>query len=291
MVSIIICSRRPTDLQQVMADIDATIGVPYEVIPIDNSQGTYGICAAYNLGASRSKYPVLCFMHEDIRFATPMWGKLVTTLLQDKTIGILGVAGGNYLANNPAGWWEGGELHKYQNVIHASGSNTSHDYFNPGNVSLADVVAIDGLWMCARREIWEKHPFDERTLPEFHAYDMDFCLSVFPTYRVCVTLAIKIKHFSGGSLNASWVYNAAKVYEKWKVKLPATTVKLSLREKSNLELRATLAFTIIAVQNKVNAALIRKYVLKSVFSLFSLGVLERRNRSLAKTLALSLLNK
>jgi glycosyltransferase involved in cell wall biosynthesis len=291
MISIIICSRRPADLQKVTADIEATIGVPYEVIAIDNSQGKYGICAAYNNGASRSQYPLLCFMHEDISFATNMWGKLVVDIMQDKTIGVLGVAGGNYLANNPAGWWEGGESHKYQNVIHVSASNTSHDYLNPDNVSLADVVTIDGLWICTRKEIWEKHRFDEQTFPEFHAYDMDYCLSVFPAYRVCVTLDIIIRHFSGGSLNASWVYNAAKVYEKWKNKLPATTVNPSLREKSSLELRATLAFAIIAIHNNVSPSLIKKYTLKSVSSLFSLGILERRNRALAKTLALALLKK
>jgi hypothetical protein len=123
MISIVICSRRNTDLQQVTADIETTIGVPYEIIAIDNSQGTYGICAAYNSGVAKSRYPIVCLMHEDIKFDTANWGQIVVDILQDETIGILGVAGGNYLADNPAGWWEGGEQHKYQNVVHVSGDH------------------------------------------------------------------------------------------------------------------------------------------------------------------------
>jgi hypothetical protein len=143
--------------------------------------------------------------------------------------------------------------------------------------------------MCARKEVCLKYPFDERTFPEFHAYDLDFCLSVFPTYRVCVTLDIKIKHFSLGSLNASWVYNSIKIYDKWQKKLPATTKQLTAFDKSKLELRATLAFTIVAVSNQVNRHVTNKYILKSVLSLFSLGILEKRNRSLVKSLALALI--
>ncbi len=74
-------------------NIRATIGVAFEIIPIINSGGRIGICEAYNIGARRSKFGMLCFMHEDVRMHTMSWGKIVSRILQDKSIGLLGVAG------------------------------------------------------------------------------------------------------------------------------------------------------------------------------------------------------
>ena len=60
----IICSARPERLQAVTRNIEATIGVEYELIAVDNSVEGRGICAVYNEGASRARYPFLCFVHE-----------------------------------------------------------------------------------------------------------------------------------------------------------------------------------------------------------------------------------
>ncbi|RFP64156.1 hypothetical protein D0N36_15745 [Hymenobacter lapidiphilus] len=54
MISLIICTRDPAALAAVSQSAAATIGVPFEIVPIDNSQGQYGICEAYNLGAARA---------------------------------------------------------------------------------------------------------------------------------------------------------------------------------------------------------------------------------------------
>ena len=46
MISIVICSRSETALENVSQSVSLTIGVPYEIIAIDNSKGEYSI----NLG-------------------------------------------------------------------------------------------------------------------------------------------------------------------------------------------------------------------------------------------------
>jgi glycosyltransferase involved in cell wall biosynthesis len=66
MISLIICSRTPALSQKLANNIAETIGVPYEIVLLDNSANTYGICQAYNIGVQQSKYDVLCFMHDDI---------------------------------------------------------------------------------------------------------------------------------------------------------------------------------------------------------------------------------
>ncbi|MCE5282251.1 MAG: glycosyltransferase family protein, partial [Deltaproteobacteria bacterium] len=77
MISIIICSRDSGALKEVSGNIEETIGVPYEIIAIDNSRNQYSIFDAYNLGAEQSTFDHLCFMHEDILYHTPHWGSAV----------------------------------------------------------------------------------------------------------------------------------------------------------------------------------------------------------------------
>jgi hypothetical protein len=104
MISIIICSIDPCRLDQLNRNIEQTIGVPYELIPIDNSSNRYGLCQAYNLGAARAAYPILCFMHEDIAFETADWGLSVIRHLEDPSVGLIGVAGGDGRALVPCSW-------------------------------------------------------------------------------------------------------------------------------------------------------------------------------------------
>ncbi|MEG2865326.1 MAG: glycosyltransferase, partial [Mucinivorans sp.] len=78
MISIIVCSVSPDKLSKLKANVEATIGVEYEFVVVDNREGKYSICQAYNIGAQRAKYPYLCFAHEDISFVVKYhWGELM----------------------------------------------------------------------------------------------------------------------------------------------------------------------------------------------------------------------
>ena len=78
MISIIICSRAASISDELIQNIDQTIGLPYELVIIDNSDNLYSIFNAYNEGVKRSKYELLCFMHDDIIFKKESnWGKKI----------------------------------------------------------------------------------------------------------------------------------------------------------------------------------------------------------------------
>ena len=77
MISIIICSRLNILPIDFLNNIKDTIGIEYELIHIDNSEKKYTIFEAYNLGFSMSKFPNLCFMHDDLVFHTQNWGQIV----------------------------------------------------------------------------------------------------------------------------------------------------------------------------------------------------------------------
>lgn len=279
MISLIICSRDAAALAAVSQNITATIGVPYEVLAIDNSQGKYGICEAYNLGAARAQYELLCFMHEDVAFHTPDWGAIVAEILADHSIGVIGVAGGMHVLNAPSGWWSVYEHQRMQVIQTTPAYPRSLDIINPLQEELADVAAVDGLWLCSRKAVWEQHPFDEQTFPAFHFYDLDYCTQVFQHLRICVTFRILVEHFSTGSINTGWLLTALQYQRKWQKRLPFGVVELSTTQQAAMRKRISAEFTDRIIQSKLGFWLALKqtanFLTTNAISRESLGITKR----------------
>lgn len=280
MISVIICSRASAALAAISKNVADTIGVAHEVIAVDNSGGRYGICEAYNVGATSAKYDLLCFMHEDIRFHTPEWGQVVAQIVADPSIGVLGVTGGQYQVASPAAWWGCGLDLCRENVLNVfPDGHTEMDLRNPENQPLADVAVVDGLWMCSRKEVWQQHPFDARTFPDFHFYDIDYCTEIYLSgLRVCVTFQVLIEHHSRGSVNASWLWNALRYQKKRQGKLPFGPVVPSLPKRRELELKALQEFINRLIQANFPKRIIARYLLKA----FPLSPLSRDTLWLVK---------
>lgn len=201
-ISIIICSRNHSELQKVLLNVETTIGVEFEPVVIDNSNGQYTIFEAYNLGINLSKGDLLCFMHEDIAFETQDWGKRVVKIFgANSNLGLLGVAGASYKPSVPSGWSfpEACTDTMYMNIVqHRKGGEPSSTvYNNPRNEVLSKVASVDGVWFCTTREVVKNIKFDDSTFNNFHCYDIDFSLSVLQKYDVAVTFDVLIHHFSG----------------------------------------------------------------------------------------------
>jgi hypothetical protein len=221
----------------------STIGVPYQVVAIDNSKGKYSIFQAYNKGIKQSKYDMLCFMHEDITFETNNWGKKVLEIFSSNPrLGLLGVAGSSYKSVVPSGWVFETNSNKIVNinvVQHEKAKKlSSHLLNNPQGVKLAKVVSVDGLWFCTPKKIAEEIKFDEATFSNFHCYDVDYSLAVLQQYDVAITFDILINHFSAGSLNDSWLTETLKLHRKWSKVLPVNLAGLSESESQQLEFEA-----------------------------------------------------
>ncbi|WP_066406953.1 glycosyltransferase [Flavisolibacter tropicus] len=265
MISIIICSKSPALLEQVSQNIAATIGLPYEIIAVDNTKGEYGICAAYNRGAKKSNFECLCFMHEDILFHTQNWGNAVVDLLADPSIGLVGVIGSKYLVNAPAHWWGGGiDLCRRHIIDGYPDGKQEYVLQNPDNESISDVVAVDGVWLCTRRHIWQEHPFDEQTFPWFHFYDIDFSAQVFQNYRVIVTYNVLLEHFSRGNIDQSWVKSAIAFVKKWRRQLPLETKPLPKEKAQQIKERAYQAFASRLLSLHYDKRVTLKYIFKAL---------------------------
>jgi len=226
MISIIICSINTSLLADVKKNILDTIGAEYEIIAIDNLQANRGICSVYNQGVEKAKYPILCFLHEDIQIKTNNWGIRVTEVFKDDKIGLLGIAGSTYRSATPSGWFPPSEFEKTTwrlNINQGSKYKDKveqHEYYNPKREKLSKVSCIDGVWFCTTKKIAQTIKFDEHLLKGFHGYDIDFSLAVGKKYDILVSYEILLSHASDGNFNHQWLKEIIKVQDKYDEILP-----------------------------------------------------------------------
>ena len=220
MISCIICSRKSDVSFDLRDNIATTIGCAYELITIDNSQNDYSMFSAYNEGVRRANGDILCFMHEDVLYHTQNWGLNVEKrFCNDNSLGLIGVLGSHYLANCVCNVGDSGLLSSNYYTKDKEKYYYRDKYFD--ETGATEVVCVDGMWFCIRKSLFNnKIEFDE-TFPGFHYYDMDICLQIVKNnYKVEVVNDVLVEHFSQGDIDACFIKNSFKFYEKWKEYLP-----------------------------------------------------------------------
>lgn len=224
MISIVISSGDPELLKDVSKNISKTIGVPYEILGINNTNAQMGICEAYNEGIRKAKYDLICFMHEDLIIKTNDWGELIHRYFDtDPKLGLIGIAGSNYKALCPSSWFTWVDKGNMRQLIQRFKYHSEEPrliYDNPENAKLSDVVAVDGVWFCTRRDIARKIGFDNQMLKGFHGYDVDFSLAVGQEWKVAVSFEVLIEHFSEGGYDSNWLKSTILLHKKWRHILP-----------------------------------------------------------------------
>ena len=230
MLSIIICHRKKELLSALEKNIEETIGIPYELIVIDNSENSHSILSAYNEGVIRSRYDILCFSHEDILFHTKNWGKKVVAHFSNTEVGMIGVAGGLAQSEIPSAWWYNDYFAKsINNVLMPSNDKNDKKFYHYKTESIEDkteVVVIDGVWFCIRKSLFDEIFFDEKTFKEFHLYDMDISMQVSQFSKVYVVNDILLQHFSNGKIDQNYYEDLCSFVEKWNHYLPIQNEKV-----------------------------------------------------------------
>ena len=257
MISIIICSRTASISDELIQNIDQTIGIAYELVIIDNSNNIYSIFSAYNEGVKRSKYEVLCFMHDDIIFKTNDWGINVLNRFNAPKLGAIGVAGSPYYAILPGAWWSGGYITQSIYGEKELAYQTNKDNALP-------VVVLDGLWFCVRKSLFSMIRFDDATFNGFHYYDIDISLQIQQKgYALLSVYDISIQH-SSGELDASWLKNALLLQKKWENNLPIFTEKLSYFKEVTIEYAVLEEYIKSMKKNGINSSKILSFVIQQL---------------------------
>jgi GT2 family glycosyltransferase len=257
MISIIICSRTASISDELTKNIDQTIGIPYELVVIDNSENLYSIFSAYNEGVKRSKYEVLCFMHDDIIFKTKDWGMKVMNRFNSPKLGAIGVAGSPYYAILPGAWWSGGyicqSIYGEQELAYESKQDNA-----------LPVVVLDGLWFCVRKSLFSMIRFDDITFSGFHYYDMDISLQIQQNgYKLLNVYDISIQH-SSGKLDTIWLNNALLLQKKWENNLPIFSEKLPYFKEVTIEYAVLEEYIRSMKKNGINSFKILSFIMQQL---------------------------
>lgn len=235
MLSIIVCSRHQRLDPVFENNIKDTVGVDYEIVHINNSANKYSIFSAYNAGFELSKFPYLCFLHEDVKFHSTNWGSKIIGHLSDKKTGIIGLAGADLVHRIPSAWSM--VFSPSQNVLQSdpSGKNAPEHLIEPENYSgnRRTTVTIDGIMLCMRKQLMtDVVKFDEH-LAGFHGYDYDISLQSYVAgFQNYVIYDIVVEHFSGGKTNQFYFRNLISIYKKYETLLPIIGKSVTAEERS-----------------------------------------------------------
>ena len=230
MLSIVICHRDSALLLAIKNSIEETVGIPYELIVIDNTENKYTILSAYNEGVKKARYNYICFTHEDILFYTKNWGQKVVDHFSDPETGMIGVAGGLAQSSIPSAWW-------YNNYFAKSSRNMlirekrSQKLFlyssNPLSEQRTEAIIIDGLWFCIRKSLFNKITFDEKTFTGFHLYDADISMQVLEHAKNFIVYDILLEHHWSENISKDYYMELVNFTNKWKNKLPIQNKKIA----------------------------------------------------------------
>lgn len=220
MISIVICSRSNQIKDALSLNIKKTIGnIKYEIIAIDNSYNQYSIFSAYNKGLNLAKYPIVCFMHEDVLFQTTDWGEMVKDCFDNPHVGLCGVIGSKFISKVPCGWWL--SQSRRGHIIEKRKYGDFVENYSLKNKEL--VATVDGVWFCIRKNLFSKISFDEKTFKGFHCYDMDISLQILQLgYQLQIMPSIELYHKSQGCTNDIFYLNYLLLLKKWNDFLPVS---------------------------------------------------------------------
>jgi len=262
MISIVICSINPTYATQIRRNIEDTIGVPYQLLLVDNRGTNKGICKVYNEAAQKATYPYLCFIHEDVAIHTANWGAILVALLQNTDIGLVGISGSIYKSQYPAVWSAcDADLYRTNSLQHFKGvASPVAVYHNPLSERYSQVAVVDGVFLAVSKTLWQQLPFNEAELTGFHGYDLDYSLQMKQQGRqVVVCYDIVIEHFSEGTLSNEWLQAYQKLHQRWNHLLPLQIgpIDKQITAKSNyLSIQTILK---VALSHKGNKLLVIYY--------------------------------
>jgi glycosyltransferase involved in cell wall biosynthesis len=244
MISVIVCSANKDRIALVSRNISATIGIPHELIVIEDASKA-GICDGYNRGAAQAQYDTFCFVHDDVEFITDNWGqRILQHFALDPSLGIVGLAGGRYKSNTLSGWYTGMKAADCSYIFQRRPDGSNRKFMaKPAGFEgeSVPVRTLDGVLLCMPKKVWQQYPFNSDKLKGFHFYDMDISLRVSQTYKAAVVYNIELVHFSMGNFGNEWVHANIDFHERVRpVPLPCSTGDLSGLNKEVLVARAWL---------------------------------------------------
>ncbi len=231
MISFVICSVDPERQKKVVENINSTCGFEPEIFVHDNRTVNWGLCKVYNHYSERATNDIICYLHEDLYFKTPDWGKKIVDFYgENPDAGVVGFLGSQIKTKSPSPVGCDPEFEMGSLMQHSNGRSGDVIKMYTKRAGISDfsrVVQIDGLCIIVPKKVWREHPFDELLFDRFHLYDLDFTVNISQYYKNYICHSILVEHMSEGSHNAEWYYYTKLFQDKWGDKLPMSSIPIS----------------------------------------------------------------
>jgi hypothetical protein len=216
MISIIICSVNDAKFAAISANYASLLRADaYEMIRIPDAKS---LAEGYNRGIAQSQGEVLIFCHDDIEILADDFHAKLERALQ--SLDVVGVAGTDRVLDGR--WMQAGYPYVFGQIVHQPLSDFLYvvDVFGAPARQIANVQALDGLFIAARRAVIDSIRFDAETFDGFHLYDIDFSFSAYLAgYRVGVRCDFGIIHRSGGKFDQRWDHYFQRFNQKFSGRL------------------------------------------------------------------------
>lgn len=269
MISVIICSVDTKLLTTVTSNIKSTIGVPYELIAIDNRNSNKGICRIYNEADEKAIYDVFCFIHEDITLLTNNWGQKIINCLSQPNVGLVGLSGSVYKSKYPGTW----------SACHSSFYRVSNIKYDTINEDFYEVAVVDGCFMAVNRKDFNQIKFDEN-LDGFHGYDLDLSLNFGLNKSVVVINGVDFNHLSSGVLNSDWFHSSIYIHKKWKSLLSKSVGSLDPRLTKLSDYYSVECTYNVAYNLRIGSIFLMRYYIKFITIYFYINKLKYTKKML-----------
>ena len=172
---------------------------PHEIIAVRNPRS---LAEAYNGAIARATGEVIVLSHDDIDIVAPDFAARLIARLEHNDV--LGVVGSTRIDGPSIGW--SGHPHLRGWITHRvpNSPGWSVDVLHPSPVA-SDISMLDGVFLAARREVFEKVRFDAETFDGFHLYDLDWSYRAASAgCRLGVAGDLLLVHFSRGQYGEQW---------------------------------------------------------------------------------------
>lgn len=218
LLSVVMCSRDDARFARAAETYRRALGgTDHEIIRISDARS---MCEGYNRGIAQARGDRLIFSHDDIEILNPSsFARRLEHHLRD--FDLIGVAGTNRLIRGE--WVAAGPPHIFGQVTQpdVKGGFLVRIFGAPAP-AVGGIEAMDGLFIAARRSVFERVRFDEQTFDGFHFYDIDFTFAARRAgLRLGVCSDIHILHHSGGVQDERWVHYAVKFGQKYPAEVAA----------------------------------------------------------------------
>lgn len=211
-------------------------GWKHEIIPIRDAKS---LAEAYNRAIALSKGDIIVVAHDDIDIlALDFASRLQAHLSQFDAVGVIG---GTEMSG-PAWCWSR-HPHLRGWITHHAPQDQDWEVAVVDPRPVADqITVLDGVFLAARKQVFEDVIFDDHTFDGFHLYDTDWSYRAAQAgYRLAAAGDLLVVHESRGRYDANWAKYAERFCTKYSLSAlspppPAQLVTASL--KSEAEVRS-----------------------------------------------------